>query len=68
MNFSQIQLFNAIIEMIQQKFSVFVCNYSTLAIKMSTAVAHISAHTKPLDMPDMTLCNLNFNYLFLILL
>lgn len=31
---------------------------------MSTAVAHISAHTEPLDMPDMTLCNLNFNYLF----
>lgn len=68
MNFSQIQLFNAIVEMIQHKLSVFVCNYSTLAIKMSTVAAHISAHAEPLDMPDMTLCNLNFNYLFLILL
>lgn len=54
--------------MIQHKFSVFVCNYSTLAIKMSIVVTHISAHTEPLDMPDMTLCNLNFSYLFLILL
>lgn len=53
------------IGIIQYKFKLhesnlvflFKCNYSSLAIQISNVVAHISAHSEPLDMPDFLFSN-----------